>query len=1054
MGEAAHLLNVDSQFEYDTEYGIGFSGGGIRSASFCSGVLRQLVLDAKKKGTKLPKYISCVSGGGYIGAGFTNWVHSNPESPMEEYFTYVREGIGYYLNWRNPWIGLLDTAVVVIFLITLIFLSLIVLVPSTYIFTEFYLWSYEWYFNLDIPRWAKVGALWGLVIYALSGAWVQLLGWFTNMTKFYTLQNCFINANFFLTATFMLIAFVVLFDFSEREQHDVTTVETVNVYFLRSLLLLCCFYVSPGTAALFLQAQLVIWAVSLNDPVHNVLGSPADVNFAAHYRYYAIISKILLPFMGFIAHRRDRLVFEFSRWRIERCFFNVASSSSSTTTKPKSFRDRFRPRVKKMHEISQQQKGPVYIGQCTVNKWVVPHTYNEIGYLAKSYGILAITSEKNMWERYETGLRKPIQIKVCLCKGYCVCNTQDPEVLIGARDLSLSEVMAMSAAAGSFFNGDMGGLQGASLKTQALFGLHMGKWINMGKLTFMHIIVCLIIECLLAWPVIVWGLHTDPICRSAGVAGIFDQNPRLIELRCGGGILVDDVGALPEGANPYLGGVISMFLYFCWVAILPCLPREHEQSRDLDHKQMATVRCRSSAIQRASTHHTQFRTSETELARMSTRLTHLSEPNAPLTLAPGTSLLEHEHSTETVREQKHSLLNPLAAPFSPPMNNNSDNSVALHLGSAVGPSFPNGNLTREQMYVNIPPDGVVIHTDDSLNRGAQIEPRNVVLDATDTTTYPSLASPFASIKRESEVKARPPIKLPLKTKLRNFLRAIYPYLPHVFFLSTLLSLHEHTDTLPSMLYMSDGGHIENMAMLPLLSRRLKKIVIVNGGEDPKNKDFKKAIDQARDKLGVTVYADVINNVNEAIDQFTEDDSRHVLALKVLYGNKSVGTWWHRATDLPDKENKEAMLYFVKPTALHYEDTTPGGKDKQQQELELRRRGKFKYFCRCRKRRDTLPRGEDEFEPARRHLAGCCCWCCHLCDCWYAISGWFPFHHTAFQCFTMDQFDSYHSQGVYAMRAVQEEMVREPIAPFSKDILDGWLLKYYGVNSGLPPRRTH
>jgi len=47
--------------------GLAFSGGGIRSAAFCSGVLRRLL----QRNTKID-YLSCVSGGGYTGTA--TWI--------------------------------------------------------------------------------------------------------------------------------------------------------------------------------------------------------------------------------------------------------------------------------------------------------------------------------------------------------------------------------------------------------------------------------------------------------------------------------------------------------------------------------------------------------------------------------------------------------------------------------------------------------------------------------------------------------------------------------------------------------------------------------------------------------------------------------------------------------------------------------------------------------------------------------------------------------------------------------------------------------------------
>ena len=50
------------------KFGVGFSGGGIRSAAFCSGVLRKLIFHDKE-----PDVLSCVSGGGYTGSAYVQW---------------------------------------------------------------------------------------------------------------------------------------------------------------------------------------------------------------------------------------------------------------------------------------------------------------------------------------------------------------------------------------------------------------------------------------------------------------------------------------------------------------------------------------------------------------------------------------------------------------------------------------------------------------------------------------------------------------------------------------------------------------------------------------------------------------------------------------------------------------------------------------------------------------------------------------------------------------------------------------------------------------------
>ena len=112
------------------KFGVAFSGGGIRSAAFCSGVLRRLI-DTKKE----PDYLSCVSGGGYTGNAYVQWKYhhtgdnqgnnngldkqgpdnqgfhyEDPENPRQEpnnqewtneFFDHMRKNAGYICNWQK-----------------------------------------------------------------------------------------------------------------------------------------------------------------------------------------------------------------------------------------------------------------------------------------------------------------------------------------------------------------------------------------------------------------------------------------------------------------------------------------------------------------------------------------------------------------------------------------------------------------------------------------------------------------------------------------------------------------------------------------------------------------------------------------------------------------------------------------------------------------------------------------------------------------------------------------------------------------------------------------
>ena len=57
---------------------------------------------------------------------------------------------------------------------------------------------------------------------------------------------------------------------------------------------------------------------------------------------------------------------------------------------------------------------------------------------------------------------------------------------------------------------------------------------------------------------------------------------------------------------------------------------------------------------------------------------------------------------------------------------------------------------------------------------------------------------------------------------------------------------------PAVIYLSDGGHIENLGILPLLKKRLKKIVSIDGGQTILDEDYGsillEALNMARKKL--------------------------------------------------------------------------------------------------------------------------------------------------------------------------------------------------------------
>jgi hypothetical protein len=91
--------------------GVAFSGGGIRSAAFCSGVLRRLITKKKE-----PDYLSCVSGGGYTGSSFVQWKYHNGGNTgdwADAFFDHMRTRTGHFCNWQSCTSGCVDSIILV-----------------------------------------------------------------------------------------------------------------------------------------------------------------------------------------------------------------------------------------------------------------------------------------------------------------------------------------------------------------------------------------------------------------------------------------------------------------------------------------------------------------------------------------------------------------------------------------------------------------------------------------------------------------------------------------------------------------------------------------------------------------------------------------------------------------------------------------------------------------------------------------------------------------------------------------------------------------------------
>ena len=134
---------------------------------------------------------------------------------------------------------------------------------------------------------------------------------------------------------------------------------------------------------------------------------------------------------------------------------------------------------------------------------------------------------------------------------------------------------------------------------------------------------------------------------------------------------------------------------------------------------------------------------------------------------------------------------------------------------------------------------------------------------------------------------------------------------------------------PPILLLSDGGHVENLAILPLLKRRLPRIVVVDGGHKGGDtfygESILNAMHLARAKLKCSFLSedgkDVISDLREKLaKQQNGGNPRHYKYAFVLQS--------HLILFISLGKRKPffviVTLYWVKDVSRF---TNPGGRDK-------------------------------------------------------------------------------------------------------------------------------
>lgn len=116
---------------------------------------------------------------------------------------------------------------------------------------------------------------------------------------------------------------------------------------------------------------------------------------------------------------------------------------------------------------------------------------------------------------------------------------------------------------------------------------------------------------------------------------------------------------------------------------------------------------------------------------------------------------------------------------------------------------------------------------------------------------------------------------------------------HVRFARLFLQTVDLGPTPPALLNLSDGGHVEDLGLLALLKKRLKKIVVVDGTSrghgQPVSLELLRSLDLARKKLRCSFSAmdgrDITEDLRCELDEMPDSYKPRFYKFRVEYFEK-------------------------------------------------------------------------------------------------------------------------------------------------------------------------
>ena len=212
---------------------------------------------------------------------------------------------------------------------------------------------------------------------------------------------------------------------------------------------------------------------------------------------------------------------------------------------------------------------------------------------------------------------------------------------------------------------------------------------------------------------------------------------------------------------------------------------------------------------------------------------------------------------------------------------------------------------------------------------------------------------------------------------------------------------------PPVLNLSDGGHVENLGLLPLLKRRCERILVVDGGytdgDTFRANDWIIAIDFARKWLRCSFSAldgrDIIEDIKNKFVYRLPGTQPRMYTFKVEYYERAYGV----ECDIKIGEGYVLILsprHPFKGIPHKFFETWEEHTSDVEQEMDPLLWGP----------------GPDLEASETDELTYCCCECCHCSFCFQCSSfccGSFPLHATSNQFFTPQMFSVYHREGYRA-----------------------------------------